>query len=165
MKKLAYLVAALGAIVIAAPVGLGIAIFVSELAPAMLQRPLAFLTELLAAIPSIVYGLWGVFVLGPKLLPIEKWVANTFSFIPFIGGGGNSITAPNYFIAGLILAIMILPIVSAISREVLATVPSENKEAALALGVSATTVRSRLARARTHLREAAGPHRPEGEPS
>jgi phosphate ABC transporter permease protein PstC len=94
------------------------------------------LVDLLAAVPSVVYGLWGVFVLGPKLVPAEKWVANTFSFIPFIGGGADSITAPNYFVAGLILAIMILPIVSAIAREVLATVPAENKEAALALGAT-----------------------------
>jgi phosphate ABC transporter permease protein PstC len=94
------------------------------------------LVDLLAAVPSVVYGLWGVFVLGPKLQPVEKWFANTFSFIPWIGGGGDSITPGNYFIAGLILAIMILPIVSAISREVLATVPAENKEAALALGAT-----------------------------
>ena len=77
-----------------------------------------------------------MFVLVPKLLPVEKWFANTFSFIPFIGGGGSTITPGNYFIAGLILAIMILPIVSAIAREVMATVPSEHKEAALALGAT-----------------------------
>ena len=77
------------------------------------------LVDLLAAVPSVVYGLWGVFVLGPKLIPVEKWFANTFSFIPFIGGRVDTITPGNYFIAGLILAIMILPIVSAISREVL----------------------------------------------
>ena len=82
----------------------------------------------------VVYGLWGVFVLIPKLLPAEQWFASTFSFIPWIGGG--TVTGPNYFIAGLILAIMILPIVSAISREVIATVPSEHKEAALALGAT-----------------------------
>jgi ABC-type phosphate transport system permease subunit len=75
-----------------------------------------------------------VFVLIPKLMPIEKWFASTFSFIPFLGGG--TVTGPNYFIAGLILAIMILPIVSAISREVIATVPPEHKEAALALGAT-----------------------------
>ena len=77
-----------------------------------------------------------MFVLGPEAAAGEKWFANTFSFIPFLGGGGSSITPGNYFIAGLILAIMILPIVSAISREVLATVPAENKEAALALGAT-----------------------------
>ena len=75
-----------------------------------------------------------MFVLIPKLMPAEKWFASTFSFIPWIGGG--TVTGPNYFIAGLILAIMILPIVSAISREVIATVPAEHKEAALALGAT-----------------------------
>jgi phosphate ABC transporter permease protein PstC len=85
-------------------------------------------------VPSVVYGLWGVFVLAPKLLPVERWFAGTFSFIPWLGGGAP--TLYNYFIAGLILAIMILPIVSAIAREVIATVPSEHKEAALALGAT-----------------------------
>ena len=80
----------------------------TEMCPRKARAPLGMLVDLLAAVPSVVYGLWGVFVLGPKLLPVEKWFANTFSFIPFIGGGGSSITAPNYFIAGLILAIMIL---------------------------------------------------------
>jgi phosphate ABC transporter permease protein PstC len=92
------------------------------------------LVDLLAAVPSVVYGLWGIFVLAPKLLPVEKWFASTFSFIPFVGGGVA--TGPNYFVAGLILAIMILPIVSAIAREVMATVPAEHKEAALALGAT-----------------------------
>ena len=95
--------------------------------------PLAMLVDLLAAVPSVVYGLWGVFVLIPKLHGFQKWLANTFSFLPFVGG---SVAGPSYFIAGLILAIMILPIVSAISREVIATVPPENKEAALALGAT-----------------------------
>ena len=92
------------------------------------------MVELLAAVPSVVYGLWAVFVVIPKLLPIEKWFASTFSFIPFIGGG--TVAGPNYFIGGLVLAIMIVPIVSAISREVVATVPVEQKEAALALGAT-----------------------------
>jgi phosphate ABC transporter permease protein PstC len=92
------------------------------------------LVDLLAAVPSVVYGLWGVFVLIPNLKGAEQWFADTFSFVPFIGGG--TVAGPNYFIAGLILAIMIVPIVSAISREVIATVPSEHKEAALALGAT-----------------------------
>ncbi len=124
------------ALVIGVPVAVAAALFVTELCPRRLRAPLTLLVDLLAAVPSVVYGLWGVFVLGPKLVPIEKWVANTFSFIPFIGGSANTIVGGNYFIAGLILAIMILPIVSAISREVLATVPSEHKEAALALGAT-----------------------------
>jgi phosphate ABC transporter permease protein PstC len=122
------------ALIIGVPVAISAALFVTELCPRRLRGPLAILVDLLAAVPSVVYGLWGVFVLAPKLLPAEKWFASTFSFIPFVGGGTP--TGPNYFIAGLILAIMILPIVSAIAREVMATVPAENKEAALALGAT-----------------------------
>jgi phosphate ABC transporter permease protein PstC len=85
-------------------------------------------------VPSVVYGLWGIFFLAPKLQPAEQWVADRLSFIPFIGGG--LVTIPNYFIAGLILAIMILPIVSAIAREVMTTVPRDHKEAALGLGAT-----------------------------
>jgi len=81
----------------------------------------------------VVYGLWGFFVLIPKLKPAQLWLSDTFSFLPFVGG---PVAGPSYFIAGLILAIMILPIVSAISREVMATVPVEHKEAALALGAT-----------------------------
>jgi phosphate ABC transporter permease protein PstC len=122
------------ALVIGVPVAVAAALFIQELCPRRLRGPLSVLVDLLAAVPSVVYGLWGVFVLIPKLLPAEKWFASAFSFIPWIGGG--TVTGPNYFIAGLILAIMILPIVSAISREVIATVPAENKEAALALGAT-----------------------------
>ena len=122
------------ALLIGVPVAVAAALFVTELCPRRLRTPLTILIELLAAVPSVVYGLWGFFFLIPKLQGFEKWVASTFSFIPFIGGG--TVTGPNYFIAGLILAIMILPIVSAISREVMATVPPDHKEAALALGAT-----------------------------
>ena len=122
------------ALIIGVPIAVASAVFISELCPRRLRGSLTILVDLLAAVPSVVYGLWGVFVLAPRLLPAEKWFASTFSFIPWIGGGIP--TLYNYFIAGLILAIMILPIVSAISREVIATVPSEHKEAALALGAT-----------------------------
>jgi phosphate ABC transporter permease protein PstC len=122
------------ALLIGVPVAVATALFLNELCPRRLRGVLSILIDLLAAVPSVVYGLWGVFVLIPKLLPAEKWFASTFSFIPFIGGG--TVVGPNYFIAGLILAIMILPIVSAISREVIATVPAEHKEAALAIGAT-----------------------------
>ena len=122
------------ALLIGVPIAVASAVFISELCPRRLRGSLSILVDLLAAVPSVVYGLWGVFVLAPRLLPAEKWFASTFSFIPWIGGGIP--TLYNYFIAGLILAIMILPIVSAISREVMATVPSEHKEAALALGAT-----------------------------
>jgi phosphate ABC transporter permease protein PstC len=120
------------ALLIGVPVAVAAALFINEVCPRRFRAPLGLLLDLLAAVPSVVYGLWGVFVLIPKLLPVEKWFAATFSFIPWLGGG--TVTGPNYFIAGLILAIMIVPIVSAISREVIATVPPEHKEAALALG-------------------------------
>jgi phosphate ABC transporter permease protein PstC len=122
------------ALIIGVPIAVASAVFITELCPRRLRGSLSIVVDLLAAVPSVVYGLWGVFVLAPRLLPAEKWFASTFSFIPWIGGGIP--TLYNYFIAGLILAIMILPIVSAISREVIATVPSENKEAALALGAT-----------------------------
>ena len=122
------------ALLIGVPVAIATALFLIELCPRRIRTPLSILVDLLAAVPSVVYGLWGVFVLAPKLLPVEKWFASTFSFIPWIGGGTT--TLYNYFIAGLILAIMILPIVSAIAREVITTVPAELKEGALALGAT-----------------------------
>src|SRR4051795_4722404 len=121
------------ALLIGVPVAVATALFVTELCPARLKSPLTIVVELLAAVPSVVYGLWGFFFLIPKLRPAEQWFSDTFSFLPFVGG---HVAGPNYFIAGLILAIMILPIVSAISREVIATVPSDQKEAALALGAT-----------------------------
>jgi phosphate ABC transporter permease protein PstC len=127
------LVTSVIALVLGVPVAISAALYLTELCPRRLRGPLAMLVDLLAAVPSVVYGLWGILVLAPKLEPVEKWVAKTFSFIPFVGG---AVSIPNYFVAGLILAIMILPIVSAIAREVMATVPPENKEAALALGAT-----------------------------
>jgi phosphate ABC transporter permease protein PstC len=121
------------ALVLGVPVAIAAALYVTEFAPSRLRSTLAMLLDLLAAIPSVVYGLWGVFVLIPDLKPAEQWFSNTFSFLPFVGG---PISGPNYFIAGLILAIMIIPIVSAVSREVLATVPPQEKEGALALGAT-----------------------------
>ena len=121
------------ALVIGVPVAVAAALYVTELCPRRLRAPLTVMVELLAAVPSVVYGLWGVFVLVPKLRPAEQWFADTFSFLPFVGG---NVAGPGYFIAGLILAIMIIPIVSAITREVMATVPLDHKEAALALGAT-----------------------------
>jgi len=122
------------ALLIGVPVALATALYTAELASPRLRAPLTILVELLAAVPSVVYGLWGIFFLAPKLLGAEQWGADRLSWIPFIGGG--TVTIPNLFIAGLILAIMILPIVSAISREVIATVPADHKEAALGLGAT-----------------------------
>src|SRR3954447_7246479 len=121
------------ALVMGVTVAVAAALYVTELCPRALRGALTILIDLLAAVPSIVYGLWGVFVLIPHLRPAEQWFSDTFSFLPFVGG---PVAGPNYFIGGLILAIMILPIVSAISREVIATVPTDQKEAALALGAT-----------------------------
>ena len=121
------------ALILGVPVAVATALYVNELCPRWLRTPMTILVELLAAVPSVVYGLWGVLVIIPALKPAEQWFADTFSFLPFVGG---AVAGPNYFIAGLILSIMILPIVSAISREVVATVPPDLKEAALALGAT-----------------------------
>jgi phosphate ABC transporter permease protein PstC len=121
------------ALVIGVPVAVATALYLTELCPRRLRGLLTVLLELLAAVPSVVYGLWGVFVLIPNLRGAEQWFGRTFDWVPFVG---PDVAGPNYFIAGLILAIMILPIVSAISREVIATVPVAQKEAALALGAT-----------------------------
>jgi len=121
------------ALLIGVPIAVASALYITELAPRRVRGPLTLLVELLAAVPSVVYGLWGIFFLAPKLLPAEKWFSSTFHFIPFVGG---NVAIPNYFVASLILAIMIIPIVSAISREVMSTVPRDHKEAALALGAT-----------------------------
>jgi phosphate ABC transporter permease protein PstC len=121
------------ALLIGVPVAVAAALYATELCPRRLRGPLTIVIDLLAAVPSVVYGLWGVFVLIPRLKPAEQWFSDTFSFLPFVGG---PVAGPNVFIAGLILAIMILPIVSAISREVIQTVPPDQKEAALALGAT-----------------------------
>src|SRR6478735_7083605 len=121
------------ALIMGVPVAIATALYINELSPRRIKGPLTMLVELLAAVPSVVYGLWGVFVLIPALKPAEQWFSDTFSFLPFVGG---TVAGPNYFIAGLILAIMIVPIVSAISREVISTVPADHKEAALALGAT-----------------------------
>lgn len=122
------------ALAMGVPVAVATALYITELCPARIRNSMTVLIELLAAVPSVVYGLWGIFFLAPELQPAEQWVADRLSFVPFIGGG--LVTIPNIFIAGLILAIMILPIVSSIAREVITTVPSDHKEAALGLGAT-----------------------------
>jgi len=121
------------ALLIGVPVAIATAIYTTEFCPARFRGLLASTVDLLAAVPSVVYGLWGFFVLIPKLRPAEQWFSDKFSFLPFVGG---HVAGPSYFIAGLVLAIMIIPIVSAIGREVISTVPTDHKEAALALGAT-----------------------------
>jgi len=126
------LVSSLLALIVALPVGIGIAIFLTELSPRWLERPLSFIVELLAGIPSIVYGLWGFFVMVPWIRStVEPLLSKHFGFIPLFEGAPYGV---GMLAAGIILSIMILPIISSISRDVLKAVPQSQKEAALALG-------------------------------
>jgi phosphate transport system permease protein len=121
------------ALVIAAPVALGIAVFLSELCPARLQQPIVFLTELLAAIPSIVYGLWGVFVLVPAVRAIQVATPDFLRAVPLFSGPPVGV---GMLAAGLILAVMVIPFSSSVAREVLKAVPRAQREAAYALGAT-----------------------------
>jgi phosphate transport system permease protein len=129
------LVTAAIAMVIATPIGLLTAIFLAELAPRWVAIPLGFLVELLAAIPSVVIGLWGVFVLSPVLrVTVEDWIANSIGkVIPVFAGPSFGV---GIFAAGVILAIMVLPTIVSISREVINAVPTAQREAMLALGAT-----------------------------
>ena len=126
--------AALLAVILAAPVGIFTAIYLSELAPRRIATPLTFMIELLAAIPSVVIGLWGVFVLAPFLRgTVESWIVSTVGWIPFLGGPAYGV---GLFSAGVILTIMILPTIVTISREVIQAVPGSQREAMFALGAT-----------------------------
>jgi phosphate transport system permease protein len=125
------------AVVIALPVSLGIALFATEAAPARLRRPVVYLVDLLAAIPSVVYGLWGVLVLAPALQPVFDAIGSALEGWPVLGtlfGEGSS--GRSFLTAGMILAIMITPIITSLSREVIATVPSAQREAAYGMGAT-----------------------------
>src|SRR6266403_2564752 len=128
------LVSSLIALLISVPLSLGIAIFLVEQAPRYLSRPITYLVELLAAIPSVVYGLWGIFVLAPFLREhVEPLLARWFGGLPLFQG---PITGIGLLTGGVILAIMVTPIISAVVRDVLAAVPNTQREAALALGAT-----------------------------
>jgi len=130
------------ALVLAAPVGLLTAIFLAEYAPRAISVPLTFVIELLAAIPSVVIGLWGVFVLGPFLkVTVESFMVDHFGWIPIFKGPAFGI---GLFAAGVILAIMILPTIVTISREVLVAVPGSQREAMYGLGATRWEVISRV---------------------
>jgi phosphate transport system permease protein len=127
-------VSSLLALVIAAPVSIGIALFLTELAPLRLASGVGFLVEMLAAIPSVVYGLWGMFVLAPWLrTSVEPWLARNLGFLPLFQGPAYGV---GMLAAGIILAIMITPTIAAICREVFRAVPRQQREAALGLGAT-----------------------------
>jgi phosphate transport system permease protein len=121
------------ALLMATPVALGIAVFISELCPPFLRAPLIFLTELLAAIPSIVYGLWGIFVLVPVVRSVETTLPDSVRTLPVFSGPPYGV---GMLAAALILAVMVVPFTSAVAREVLKTVPMTQREAAYALGAT-----------------------------
>ena len=125
------------ALVIGVPVSLGIALLVNEAAPRWLKTPARYVMDLLAAIPSVVYGLWGVLVLAPAIQPVYAKISETVGTWPgFSWIFGGTASGKSFMTAGLILAIMITPIVTSLSREVIATVPSSQREAAMALGAT-----------------------------
>ncbi len=128
------LVSSLVALAIAVPLAVGVAVFTTEMCPKPLRGSLSFLTELLAAIPSVVYGLWGIFVLAPLLrVHVQPWLAKYFGWTGLFTGPPFGI---GMLAAGVILSIMIVPIIGSITREVLTAVPNHQREAALALGAT-----------------------------
>jgi len=135
------------ALLIATPIALGIAVFISELCPPSLRQPFVFLTELLAAIPSIVYGLWGIFVLVPAVRTVERALPAAVRATPLFSGPPLGL---GLLSAALVLAVMVVPFISSVSREVLKSVPAAQREAAYALGATRfEAIRAALFYART----------------
>lgn len=125
------------ALLMAVPVAIGVALFISEYAPARLKRPIGYVVDMLAAVPSVVYGLWGVFFLVPRMQGLQVFLAEHLGwFPPFSVPEDAPVGGRSLFAASVVLAIMVLPIVAAISREVFLQVPQANREAALALGAT-----------------------------
>ncbi len=129
------LLSAVIALLVGTPLAVGIALFIAYYAPRRLAQGLGYVVDLLAAIPSIVYGFWGIFWLAPRLVPFYEWLERNLGFLPFFAGPTSS-TGRTMLTVGLVLAVMILPIVTAISREVFLQVPTLHREAALALGAT-----------------------------
>lgn len=129
------LLAAFIALVIATPLALGVALVISHYAPRRLSKSLGYVIDLLAAVPSVVYGLWGIGFLGLELVPVYEWLEQHAGWIPFFAGPASS-TGRTILTAGIVLAIMVLPIITAITREIFAQTPTLQQEAALALGAT-----------------------------
>ncbi|MHB8508595.1 MAG: phosphate ABC transporter permease subunit PstC [Candidatus Dormibacteria bacterium] len=125
------------AMVIAVPVAVAVGLFITDVAPVRVRRALSSLVDLLAAVPSVVYGFWGIFALVPVLLPMGRFLANTVGHAPVIGMFfAGPFFGFSYMTASIVLAIMVLPIITAICREVFSTAPPGDKEGALALGAT-----------------------------
>ncbi|HET6625889.1 MAG TPA: phosphate ABC transporter permease subunit PstC [Nocardioidaceae bacterium] len=129
------LLAAVIALLIATPLSLAVALMISHYAPRRLSGPVGCLVDLLAAVPSVVYGLWGIAFLGPRLGPVYAWLEQHLGFLPFFAGPASS-SGRTILTAGVVLAIMALPIITAITREIFAQTPRLHEEAALALGAT-----------------------------
>jgi phosphate transport system permease protein len=131
------IIIAMIALIIAVPIALAAAIFISEYAPYRLKRPMIALIDLMAAIPSILYGIWGFFWLMPRFIGVGRWISNHLGFIPFLKVPGTyqpGSFEDSSFLAGLVVSLMIIPIVASISREVFSQAPQGEREAAYALG-------------------------------
>jgi phosphate transport system permease protein len=129
------LLAAVLALAVATPFAVAVALFITHFAPRRLAVTLGYVIDLLAAIPSLVYGLWGVAVLAPATIPSAQWLADNLGWIPLFAGPASP-TGRTMLVAALVLAVMILPIISAVSREVFLQTPRLHEEAALALGAT-----------------------------
>ena len=129
------LLAAAIAIVIAAPLAIGLALVISHYAPRRLAKPIGYLIDLLAAVPSVVYGLWGIEFLGPRLGRAYGWLEDNLGFLPFFEGPASG-SGRTILTASIVLAVMALPIITAICREIFSQTPTLHQEAALALGAT-----------------------------
>jgi phosphate transport system permease protein len=127
--------AALIAMIIVTPLAIGLGLVISHYAPRRIAKPVGFLVDLLAAVPSVVFGLWGIFVLANYLKPVHTFLVDNLGFIPLFDGPASG-TARTLLTASVVLALMALPIVTAIMREVFAQTPRSHQEAALALGAT-----------------------------
>jgi phosphate transport system permease protein len=125
------------AIILAVPVSIGIALLLTEVVPRQLARPVVYVVDLLAVVPSVVWGLWGILVFAPWLQHVYSHIASGVTGVPVLGPlFGQPVDGASFFTAGIILAFMITPIVTSLSREVIATVPTIDKEGAYALGAT-----------------------------
>jgi phosphate transport system permease protein len=127
-------VSAIG-LIIGAPIAIGIALFISHYAPRRIAGVLSYVVDLLAAVPSVVFGLWGIFVIRPFLLPLTAWLNHNLGWIPLFSGQASA-TGSTVLAGGVVLAVMVIPIITAISREIFLQTPRLHEEAALAMGAT-----------------------------
>jgi len=127
--------AALLALIIAFPISMGIALFISHYAPRRISQALGYIIDLLAAVPSVVFGLWGIKVLAPMVTPFYNWLVDNFGWLPFFSGDVSG-TGRTILTVAIVLAVMIIPIITALSREIFLQTPVLHEEAALALGAT-----------------------------